>query len=55
MSYDDVDGDLLADKFCNITMTKMKKLFLAATWFMNDAERDELLDRPKNSSYLGQS
>ena len=51
MGYDDVDGDLLADKFCNITMTKMNKLFLAATWFMVDAEKDELLGRPKYSSY----
>ena len=46
-----VDGDLLADKFCNISMTKMSKLFLTATWFMVDAEKDELLGRPKYSSY----
>ena len=46
-----VDGDLLADKFCNISMTKMNKLFLAATWFMPDAEREELQGLCEYSSY----
>ena len=40
-----VEGYLLEDKFCNITMNKIYKLFLASTFHMSDVERNQLTGR----------
>ena len=37
----DVENDLFADKSCIITMTKVHKLFQAATWHMPDAIKND--------------
>ena len=40
-----VEGYLLEDKFCNITMNKIHKLFLASTFHMSAVERNQLTGR----------
>ena len=47
MSYQ-IDAYLLEDRFCNISMTRMNKLFLAATWAMGADRRRNLLKSTHN-------